>query len=193
MKFFIFFIVVLVSGYYLLSKTDEGSAIFSRYLPQHQIDKASDALLKNVDSRLQEVTTKLSLEQQQGLQQLEQRIAALSEKLGQELGQQLNALEKQQAIPKREALQKPEQQAPRTDESTRENKALAQQAQAKQQDENFHIEGLLARDEQATMARNKSNDKNDERLSLKRQKQASLQFITSRMEQMAVEVSSGTY
>lgn len=193
MKFFIFFIVVLVSGYYLLSKTDEGSAIFSRYLPQHQIDKASDALLKNVDSRLQKVTTKLSLEQQQGLQQLEQRIAALSEKLGQELGQQLNALEKQQAIPKREALQKPEQQAPRTDESTRENKALAQQAQAKQQDENFHIEGLLARDEQATMARNKSNDKNDERLSLKRQKQASLQFITSRMEQMAVEVSSGTY
>jgi hypothetical protein len=193
MKFFIFFIVVLVSGYYLLSKTDEGSAIFSRYLPQHQIDKASDALLKNVDSRLQEVTTKLSLEQQQGLQQLEQRIAALSEKLGQELSQQLNALEKQQAIPKREALQKPEQQAPRTDESTRENKALAQQADAKQQDENFQIEGLLARDEQATMARNKLSYQNDERKALQRQKQASLQFITSRMEQMAVEVSSGTY
>jgi hypothetical protein len=193
MKFFIFFIAVLVSGYYLLSKTDEGSAIFSRYLPQHQIDKASDALLKNVDSRLQEVTTKLSLEQQQGLQQLEQRIAALSEKLGQELSQQLNALEKQQAIPKREALQKPEQQAPRTDESTRENKALAQQADAKQQDENFQIEGLLARDEQATMARNKLSYQNDERKALQRQKQASLQFITSRMEQMAVEVSSGTY
>lgn len=183
MKILIFFIVVLVSGYYLLSKTDNGSAIFSRYLPQQQIDKASEELLKNVDDRLQEVTTKFSLEQKQGLQQLEQRFSALHH----ELGQQLAALKEQQA------QGKAKQPAPGTNKNTNENKTLALPAQAKQGDENDQVKARLAHNNEATLAQDNSNDKDDERKALQRQKQASLQFITSRMEQMAVKVSSGTY
>ena len=94
MKTLIFFIIVAVSAYYLLSKTDKGSAFLSHYLPQQKIDKASNELLKNVDNRLQEVATKFAHEQQQGLQRLEQGISALS--------QQLNELEKQRSITKQQ-------------------------------------------------------------------------------------------
>ena len=177
MKTLIFFIVVAVSGYYLLSKTDKGSAFLSHYLPQQQIDKASNELLKNVDNRLQEVASKLSHQQQQGLQQLEQRINALS--------RQLNDLEKQRSITK--------QQSQHSSENAGENKVVAQQSQTKQHDENALLKEQLADDGEATLAKQRSNNTANERKYLQREKQTSLQFISSRMEQMAIKASSGIY
>jgi hypothetical protein len=193
MKTFIFFVVVLVSGYYLLSKTDEGFAILNgnllaRYLPHQQIENASDTLLKNVDNRLQEITTKLTQEQKQGLAQLEEHINALSD--------QLDTLKKQQTL----VTQRPK--------NVIENKEVRPDIPASSQHtDNKAVPTAYA--EQTTLVQNTSNNIDDvnnrsvnvgtnvnadnERKTIQRQKQASLQFITSRMEQLSVEIGSGSY
>ena len=173
MKILAFFIVVLGSGYYLVSKSEgfagEGKGMFSAYLPQEQIAKASDALLKNVDGRLQA----LSLEQQHNMQDLKQQVSALTE--------QVKALSSQQVIVK-QALSMPlEDQTP------------SQQSDAQQSIENVQVEGLAVKEKATHLALEPSQNKADTDKASQRQRQASLQFISSRMEQLAVSVGSGVY
>jgi hypothetical protein len=206
MKTLFFSLIVVVSGYYLLSQTDSGQSLLGNWLPSQQIEQSTDALLDKVDSRLQDFANSQSAQQNQKIQALEQQIAGLTARLSEH--QTKNIVEQQVAKPtlvaKEKKTQQPEkliQQKPVNDALNLPRNMSDIQGQtaavtvgaatgAHRLSEDYREEGSIDLDK-LDMTNIEAKTLTDRRLI--RQKQAALQDIAARMEQVSLQVSSGHY
>jgi len=185
MKTLFFSLIVVVSGYYLLSQTDSGNALLSKFMPSQQIAQTTDELLDKVDNRLQEFANRQSAEQNLKIQQLEQQIQDLNTLLA-------NQQAMQQTV--QQALQQKTQKAAETKES----KTAELSSQRVENDElNLPpdlsaIKGQTASYAANTVINTQSPDAVASK-TLQRQKQASLQDIAARMEQVSLQISKGNF
>jgi hypothetical protein len=206
MKTLFFSLIVIVSGYYLLSQTDSGKSLLGNWLPSQQIEQSTDALLDKVDSRLQDFANNQAAQQNQKIQALEQKIAGLTARLSEQ--QTKNVTEQQVATPtliaKEKKTQQPEkliQQKPVNDALNLPRNMSDIQGQtaavtagaatgAHRLSEDYREEGSIDLDK-LDMTNIEAKTLTDRRLI--RQKQAALQDIAARMEQVSLQVSSGHY
>jgi hypothetical protein len=206
MKTLFFSLIVVVSGYYLLSQTDSGQSLLGNWLPSQQIEQSTDALLDKVDSRLQDFANNQAAQQNQKIQALEQKIAGLSARLSEH--QTKNIVEQQVAKPtlvaKEKKTQQPEkliQQKPVNDALNLPRNMSDIQGQtaavtvgaatgAHRLSEDYREEGSIDLDK-LDMTNIEAKTLTDR--TLIRQKQAALQDIAARMEQVSLQVSSGHY
>ncbi|WP_340679903.1 hypothetical protein [Paraglaciecola sp.] len=206
MKTLFFSLIVLVSGYYLLSQTDSGQSLLGNWLPSQQIEQSTEALLDKVDSRLQDFATSQSAQQNKKIQALEQQIAGLTARLSEQ--QTKNVTEQHVAKPtliaKEKKPQQPEnlvQQKPLNDALNLPRNMTDIQGQtaavtadaatgAHSNGAAFLEDGSIDLDK-LDMTNIEAKTLIDRRLI--RQKQAALQDIAARMEQVSLQVSSGHY
>jgi hypothetical protein len=206
MKTLFFSLIVIVSGYYLLSQTDSGKSLLGNWLPSQQIEQSTDALLDKVDSRLQDFANNQAAQQNQKIQALEQHIAGLTARLSEH--QTKNIVDQQVATPtliaKEKKTQQPEkliQQKPVNDALNLPRNMSDIQGQtaavtvgaatgAHRLSEDYREEGSIDLDK-LDMTNIEAKTLTDRRLI--RQKQAALQDIAARMEQVSLQVSSGHY
>ncbi|KXI28222.1 hypothetical protein [Paraglaciecola hydrolytica] len=185
MRTLFFSLIVVISGYYLLNQTDSGNALLSKVMPSQQIEQTTDELLNKVDSRLQDFAHKQSSEQNRKIQQLEQQIKDLSALLA-------NQQAMQQTV---------QQVAPQKTQKPAETKEFKTAELSSQRVENHElnlppnvseIKGQTA----SYVANTKMNEQSFDTTAsktLQRQKQASLQDIAARMEQVSLQISKGNY
>tara|TARA_R110000868_G_scaffold309097_3_gene570488 strand:+ start:289 stop:822 length:534 start_codon:yes stop_codon:yes gene_type:complete len=177
MKTLFFSLIVVISSYYLLSQTDSGNALLSKVMPSQQIEQTTDELLNKVDKHLQDFANKQSVEQNLKIQQLEQQINDLS-----------LLLANQQAV--QQKAQKPA--------LTTEVKPTELSSQVSKNDslslppDLSTIKGQTASYVANTVINTQSTDAVASK-TLQRQKQASLQDIAARMEQVSLHISNGNY
>jgi hypothetical protein len=72
----LFTIIVLIAGVYLILPKDEFKKL-AQYLPQNQIEQAAETVLSDVDKKLEQFKTKLSMDKNSRISQLEQQLATL--------------------------------------------------------------------------------------------------------------------
>ncbi|WP_299083103.1 hypothetical protein [uncultured Paraglaciecola sp.] len=79
MKITIFTICVLLAGYYLVSQTEAGSDLLSRYLPQQQIEQTAEQVKDKVDQSFEQLANKYAGAQNKKIEKLEQRVIELEQ------------------------------------------------------------------------------------------------------------------
>jgi hypothetical protein len=185
MKTLFFSLIVVISGYYLLSQTDSGNALLNNMLPSQQIEQTTDELLDKVDNRLQDFANRQSAEQNLKIQLLEQQIKDLSALLA-------NQQAMQQTV---------QQVAPQKTQKAAETKEFKTAELSYQRVENHElnlppdlsaIKGQTASYAANTVINTQSTDAVANK-TLQRQKQASLQDIAARMEQVSLQISNGNF
>ena len=191
MKTLFFSLIVLLSGYYLLSQTDSGQTLLTNFMPSQQIEQTTDELLNKVDSRLQDFTNSQAAEQNTKIEQLQQQVEALS-----------TLLANQQAMLQRKDLELAQHTKTKVDKLTTATTDSPEEANKTDNDQLqlppdlSQIKGQTA----SYTANPTSNSTIDfqraaplANKSLQRQKQAYLQDIASRMEQVSLQISNGNY
>ena len=185
MKTLFFSLIVVISGYYLLSQTDSGNALLSKVMPSQQIEQTTDELLNKVDSRLQDFANSQSAEQNLKIQRLEQQINELTTLLANQKAMQQRQEVTQQSKPNVEQLNTQTTAAPNETKSTDNDK--------------LQLPPDLSLIKGQTATSNTDVKMNEQRFdttaskTLQRQKQASLQDIAARMEQVSLQISKGNY
>lgn len=187
MKGFIFGILVVAAGCYLVTQIDAVRNMLHNYLPQQQIADASNDLLELVEQKLQQGSLKQNAKYQQKIEVLEQQIAQLNQQM---LSlQQTNRL-KLAALKDDNVAQ---QSAPIPEHSTASVKAKSRENDGLNLPTSLtEVKAITANNEADTGFKILHNTFGEEAIN-SRHKQASLQDIAARMEQMSVQVSRGAY
>ena len=191
MKTLFFSLIVLLSGYYLLSQTDSGQTLLTNFMPSQQIEQTTDELLNKVDSRLQDFTNSQAAEQNTKIEQLQQQVEALS-----------TLLANQQAMLQRKDLELAQHTKIKVDKLTTATTDSPEEANKTDNDQLqlppdlSQIKGQTASYTPNPTSNSTIDFQRADTLankSLQRQKQAYLQDIASRMEQVSLQISNGNY
>lgn len=188
MKTLFFTTLVVICAVYLLSQTDSGDALLSRFLPGSQIEQTSDTLLTKVDSRLVAFSEQLTLQQNQKLHALEQQISQLTTLLANQQAQ-INTKASRSRI-------QPEDKDLATNRLA-ENIATKSAATSRVKNDALNLPPPLSTVKSQTIIAEESesfkvavNSPTSHTHQL-RQKQAALQDIATRMEQVSLQAFSG--
>ena len=191
MKTLFFSLIVLLSGYYLLSQTDSGQTLLTNFMPSQQIEQTTDELLNKVDSRLQDFTNSQAAEQNTKIEQLQQQVEALS-----------TLLANQQAMLQRKDLELAQHTKTKVDKLTTATTDSPEEANKTDNDQLqlppdlSQIKGQTASYTPNPTSNSTIDFQRADTLankSLQRQKQAYLQDIAARMEQVSLQISNGNY
>ena len=176
MKSILFSVLVAVCAYYLLSQTNSGSALVKNWLPGQQIEQASETLLNHVEQRINQLSEQQSAQQNQKITQLEQQLDSVNKQLAELIKQQkLNA-----DLAANQLASSTSSQTVKPSAGQMTNDALNLPPDLSQ---------VQAQTVPATAAVNRQNSHLVN--SALRQKQAALQDIAQRMEQVSLQAASG--